>query len=85
MRTWGEELEINTFAKSFRSRYSRIRYVISIVPNHENIHSKSNLTVRLYFLNGDHNNFFKTLNENTITANLNKISKEKWKNVQILL
>ena len=60
MRTWGEELEIPAFAKSFRSKYPRYRYVISIVSNHEYIHpnSNSNLTVRHDFLNGDHYNLF---------------------------
>ena len=54
------------------------RYSTSIVPNHEYIHPNSNLTVRLYFLNGDH--FYlleKTLNLKTNTANLNQNRDEK--------
>ena len=59
MRTWGGELEITAFSELFEVDIQVYRYATSIVPNHEYIHPNSNLTVRLYFQNGDHYNLLK--------------------------
>ena len=59
LRTWGGELEITAFSELFEVDIQVYRYATSIVLNHEYIHPNSNLTVRLYFLNGDHYNLFK--------------------------
>ena len=42
------------FFRAFEVDIQVYRYSTSIVPNHEYIHPNSNLTIRLYFLNGDH-------------------------------
>ena len=54
MRTWGEELEILPLQNVLEEDIQGYRNVISIDLNHENINHKSNLTVRLYYLNEDH-------------------------------
>ena len=45
-----------TIAKYLEVDIQGYRNLISIVPNHENIHPNSNLTVRLYYSNEDHYN-----------------------------
>ena len=69
------------FFRAFEVDIQVYRYSTSIVPNHEYIHPNSNLTVLLYFQNGDHYNLLKkkTSNSNTSTTNLNQISKEEMK------
>ena len=78
MRTWGGELEITVFSKLYEVDIQVYRYVTSIVPIHEYIHPNSNLTVGLYFLNGDYYNLLQkiTLNSNTNSANLSQIIKK---------
>ena len=59
MRTWGGELEITAFSELFEVDIQVYRYATFIVPSHEYIHLNSNLTVRLYLLNGDHYNLLR--------------------------
>ena len=68
------------FSELFEVDIQVYRYATSIVPNHEYIHPNSNLTVRLYFLNGDHYNLLKKNIEYKYKQNnLNQISKEEMK------
>ena len=58
MRKWGEELEKLPLQNLLEVYIQGYRNVISISLNHEYIHLNSNLTVRLYYLNGARYNLF---------------------------
>ena len=64
LRTWDEGLDITAFSELFDVDIQANKYAASIVSNHKYIYPNSRLTVRLYFLNGDHYNLLqiKTLN-----------------------
>ena len=61
-RAWDGEIEIIAFLELYEVDIQVYRYTTSIVPNHKYIYPNSNLTVRLYFLNGDHYNLLRKKN-----------------------
>ena len=63
-KTWDGEIEMTAFPELFEVDIQVYKYTTSIVLNQKYIYPISNLTVRLYFLNGYHYNLFpKKLNQ----------------------
>ena len=78
----GWRIEITAFSELFEIDIQVYINATSIVPSHKYIHPNSNLTVRLYFLNGDHYNLLKKYWIQILTLLIwIKAAKRKWKNV----